>query len=122
MLSRASRLPQLARRAAGVPIRLSTQLASAPSTSTVDALNAPLSQTDPELFDIIEHEKKRQRTSLCLIPSENFTSVSVLDALGSVMSNKYSEGYPHARYYGGNEFIDMAEAVSYTHLTLPTKA
>jgi len=92
-----------------VPIRLSTQLASAPSTSAVDALNAPLSQTDPELFDIIEHEKKRQRTSLCLIPSENFTSVSVLDALGSVMSNKYSEGYPHARYYGGNEFIDMAE-------------
>ena len=92
-----------------MPIRLSTQLASAPSTSAVDALNAPLSQTDPELFDIIEHEKKRQRTSLCLIPSENFTSVSVLDALGSVMSNKYSEGYPHARYYGGNEFIDMAE-------------
>ena len=109
MLARLSRASQLPRRAAGVPIRLSTQLASAPSTSAVDALNAPLSQTDPELFDIIEHEKKRQRTSLCLIPSENFTSVSVLDALGSVMSNKYSEGYPHARYYGGNEFIDMAE-------------
>ena len=109
MLARIARASQLPRRAAGVPIRLSTQLASAPSTSAVDALNAPLSQTDPELFDIIEHEKKRQRTSLCLIPSENFTSVSVLDALGSVMSNKYSEGYPHARYYGGNEFIDMAE-------------
>jgi len=109
MLARITRASQLPRRAAGVPIRLSTQLASAPSTSAVDALNAPLSQTDPELFDIIEHEKKRQRTSLCLIPSENFTSVSVLDALGSVMSNKYSEGYPHARYYGGNEFIDMAE-------------
>ena len=109
MLARLARASQLPRRAAGVPIRLSTQLASAPSTSAVDALNAPLSQTDPELFDIIEHEKKRQRTSLCLIPSENFTSVSVLDALGSVMSNKYSEGYPHARYYGGNEFIDMAE-------------
>ena len=109
MLAKLARASQLPRRAAGVPIRLSTQLASAPSTSAVDALNAPLSQTDPELFDIIEHEKKRQRTSLCLIPSENFTSVSVLDALGSVMSNKYSEGYPHARYYGGNEFIDMAE-------------
>jgi len=109
MLAKLCRASQLPRRAAGVPIRLSTQLASAPSTSAVDALNAPLSQTDPELFDIIEHEKKRQRTSLCLIPSENFTSVSVLDALGSVMSNKYSEGYPHARYYGGNEFIDMAE-------------
>ena len=61
MLSRIARASQLPRRAAGVPIRLSTQLASAPSTSAVDALNAPLSQTDPELFDIIEHEKKRQR-------------------------------------------------------------
>lgn len=54
-------------------------------------------------------EKRRQQRSLVLIPSENFTSKAVLDALGSVMSNKYSEGYPHARYYGGNEFIDMAE-------------
>ena len=59
-------------------------------------------------LDIIEHEKKRQRTSLCLRRSTS-TSVSVLDALGSVMSNKYSEGYPESRYYGGNEFIDMAE-------------
>merc|ERR1712196_273339 len=57
----------------------------------------------------MEHEKRRQRTSLVLIPSENFTSKAVLDALGSVMSNKYSEGYPGARYYGGNEFIDMVE-------------
>ena len=56
MLARLSRASQLPRRAAGVPIRLSTQLASAPSTSAVDALNAPLSQTDPELFDIIEHD------------------------------------------------------------------
>jgi len=44
-----------------------------------------------------------------LIASENFTAKSVLEALGSVMTNKYSEGYPGARYYGGNEFIDMAE-------------
>ncbi len=44
-----------------------------------------------------------------LIPSENFTSASVMEAVGSVMTNKYSEGYPGARYYGGNEFIDMAE-------------
>ena len=61
------------------------------------------------MFDIIEQEKRRQRDSLSLIPSENFTSVAVLSALGSVMQNKYSEGYPHARYYGGNEFIDQAE-------------
>lgn len=73
------------------------------------ALNKPLSETDPELFDIIEREKQRQRDSICLIASENFTSVSVFDALGSVMSNKYSEGYPGQRYYGGNKIIDKAE-------------
>ena len=58
---------------------------------------------------MIEREKQRQRNSLVLIASENFTSQSVFDALGSVMSNKYSEGYPGARYYGGNENIDTAE-------------
>jgi len=99
------------RRAALAPLRsrgLSTNAAalSVPKTTT---LNASLEETDPELFDIIEHEKRRQQRSLCLIPSENFTSKAVLEALGSVMSNKYSEGYPHARYYGGNEYIDMAE-------------
>jgi len=78
-------------------------------TPTAGSLNASLEETDPELFDIMEHEKKRQRNSLALIPSENFTSRAVFDALGSVMSNKYSEGYPSARYYGGNEFIDKAE-------------
>merc|ERR1719326_1549064 len=72
-------------------------------------LNSPLAETDPELWDIMEREKQRQRESLCLIPSENFTSKAVLDALGSVMQNKYSEGYPGARYYGGNEFIDQSE-------------
>lgn len=77
--------------------------------AAVSALNLPLSEVDPELFDIIEHEKARQIKSIQLIPSENFTSRAVLDAVGSVMTNKYSEGYPGARYYGGNEFIDMSE-------------
>jgi len=72
-------------------------------------LNTSLAESDPELFDIIEKEKARQRDSLVLIASENFTSQAVFDALGSVMSNKYSEGYPGARYYGGNENIDKAE-------------
>lgn len=72
-------------------------------------LNQSLEQVDPELFDIIEHEKNRQYKGLELIPSENFVSRSVMEAVGSVMTNKYSEGYPGARYYGGNEFIDMAE-------------
>lgn len=73
------------------------------------SLNLPLKETDPELWGIMEKEKERQRDSLVLIASENFTSKSVFDALGSVMSNKYSEGYPGARYYGGNEQIDRAE-------------
>lgn len=72
-------------------------------------LNAPLAETDPELHSIIESEKVRQKQFLNLIASENFTSRSVYDSLGSVMSNKYSEGYPGQRYYGGNEHIDQAE-------------
>lgn len=74
-------------------------------------LNKTLLETDPELYEIIEQEKLRQRDSLILIASENLTSKSVYDALGSVMSNKYSEGYPGARYYGGNENIDKAESL-----------
>ena len=72
-------------------------------------LSKSLSDTDPTLRDLIEQEKARQRNSLVLIASENFTSKAVLDALGSVLSNKYSEGYPGARYYGGNENIDQVE-------------
>lgn len=79
------------------------------SSSTEFNLNSPLTEQDPELCNLIEQEKARQRNSLVLIASENFTSKAVLDALGSVLSNKYSEGYPGARYYGGNENIDQVE-------------
>ncbi|KAK3942926.1 mitochondrial putative serine hydroxymethyltransferase [Diplogelasinospora grovesii] len=72
-------------------------------------LSAHLKEADPVMFDIIEKEKERQKNFINLIPSENFTSQAVLDALGSPMQNKYSEGYPGARYYGGNEFIDASE-------------
>ncbi|KAI1262665.1 serine hydroxymethyltransferase [Xylariaceae sp. FL1019] len=72
-------------------------------------LSAHLQQADPTVYDIIENEKKRQKHFINLIPSENFTSQAVLDALGSPMQNKYSEGYPGARYYAGNEFIDQSE-------------
>merc|ERR1712093_728205 len=72
-------------------------------------LSANLEQADPAIYDILQNEKRRQKHFINLIPSENFTSQAVLDALGSVMQNKYSEGYPGARYYGGNEFIDQAE-------------
>jgi glycine hydroxymethyltransferase len=73
------------------------------------ALNRSLAETDSELVNLIEQEKARQRASLVLIASENFTSKAVLDSLGSVLSNKYSEGYPGQRYYGGNENIDQVE-------------
>ncbi len=72
-------------------------------------LNAPVADVDPEMASIISREKERQVKCVNLIPSENFTSQAVLDALGSVMQNKYSEGYPGARYYGGNELIDESE-------------
>ncbi|KAK3720658.1 Serine hydroxymethyltransferase, cytosolic [Vermiconidia calcicola] len=74
-----------------------------------DLMQKPLVDTDPEIADIMAKEIKRQRESILLIASENVTSKAVFDALGSPMSNKYSEGYPGARYYGGNEHIDEIE-------------
>jgi glycine hydroxymethyltransferase len=66
---------------------------------------------DKEMYEIIEGEKKRQRESVNLIASENYVSKAVLEAVGSVLTNKYSEGYSGARYYGGNEFIDKSESL-----------
>ena len=66
-------------------------------------------ERDNELFSIIERELERQNSTLQLIASENFTSPAVLEATGSVLTNKYSEGYPGKRYYGGNEVIDQVE-------------
>jgi glycine hydroxymethyltransferase len=71
--------------------------------------NTGLVDVDNELASLLDAETKRQRESLILIPSENFTSRAVRDALSSVLQNKYSEGYPGARYYGGNNFIDSVE-------------
>ena len=68
-----------------------------------------LSKTDPEIADIIEKERLRQYNGLELIASENLVSRAVLEAMGSIMTNKYAEGYPGKRYYGGCEFYDMAE-------------
>lgn len=72
-------------------------------------LSEHVNQIDPEMSSILKKEQDRQRNSITLIPSENFTSKAVMDLLGSEMQNKYSEGYPGNRYYGGNEFIDEAE-------------
>ncbi|CAK4030721.1 serine hydroxymethyltransferase [Lecanosticta acicola] len=74
-----------------------------------DLMQKPLVDLDPEIKEIMDKEIKRQRESILLIASENVTSRAVFDALGSPMSNKYSEGYPGARYYGGNEHIDEIE-------------
>lgn len=68
-----------------------------------------LEEHDPILFDLIEKEKYRQWSGLELIASENFTSKAVMSCLGSALTNKYAEGYPGKRYYGGNEYIDQVE-------------
>jgi len=69
----------------------------------------PLADVDPEIYDAIRRETERQGAQLELIASENFTSEAVLEATGSVLTNKYAEGYPGKRYYGGCEFIDVVE-------------
>ncbi|KAH8668440.1 serine hydroxymethyltransferase [Xylariales sp. PMI_506] len=74
-----------------------------------DMLEKSLVDSDPEVAEIMKKEIQRQRESIILIASENVTSRAVFDALGSPMSNKYSEGYPGARYYGGNQHIDEIE-------------
>jgi len=75
----------------------------------MDEFRALLRQTDPEVFDAIAGEEARQRKGVELIPSENYTYPEVLVALGSVLTNKYAEGYPGRRYYGGQEFTDVVE-------------
>src|ERR1051326_2529364 len=71
-----------------------------------------LADTDPDIANAIKNERHRQNTGLELIASENFVSQAVLQATGSVMTNKYAEGYPGRRYYGGCEFVDVAEALA----------
>ena len=68
-----------------------------------------LAKTDPEVFDAISKETSREHNNLELIASENFCSEAVLAALGSVLTNKYAEGYPGKRYYGGCKWVDVAE-------------
>src|SRR5256712_8059794 len=72
-------------------------------------MSQPLAEVDPEVYDSIRHETERQNAQLELIASENFTSEAVLEATASVFTNKYAEGYPGKRYYGGCEFVDVVE-------------
>jgi len=76
------------------------------------SMNTPLAKSDPEVYNIIVNEKKRQKGGLEMIASENFTSLPVLECMGSCLHNKYSEGQPGQRYYGGNEYIDQVEVLA----------
>jgi len=75
-----------------------------------------LKKSDPEIDKLIKLEAKRQKEGLELIPSENYTSAAVMEAMGSILTNKYSEGFPGRRYYGGNEFIDQIETAAQDRL------
>jgi glycine hydroxymethyltransferase len=75
-------------------------------------MNRPLQEVDPQIAEVLREEGRRQGTGLELIPSENFVSEAVLEAMGSVLTNKYAEGYPGKRYYGGCEFVDIAEQLA----------
>jgi glycine hydroxymethyltransferase len=83
-----------------------------PDAATLSLMQRALADTDPEIAQAIRHEVQRQSDALELIASENFVSSAILEAAGSVMTNKYAEGYPGRRYYGGCEFVDVAESLA----------
>jgi len=84
------------------------------SNETPDSrrMSLSLQETDPEIAEVLRDEIRRQSTGIELIPSENFVSEAVLETMGSVLTNKYAEGYPGKRYYGGCEFVDRAEQLA----------
>src|SRR5918994_7030433 len=77
-----------------------------------DFQTAPLAEVDPEIAEVLDRELARQQGTLEMIASENFVPQAVLDAAGSVLTNKYAEGYPGRRYYGGCEEVDVAEQLA----------
>jgi glycine hydroxymethyltransferase len=85
---------------------------TAPIDTTTTYFSASLASCDPEIAKSIEHELERQQSQIELIASENIVSRAVLEAQGSIMTNKYAEGYPGRRYYGGCEYVDVAEALA----------
>ena len=80
--------------------------------STAAAFSAPIAEVDPEIAAVLRDEEHRQETTLEMIASENFVPRAVLEATGSVLTNKYAEGYPGRRYYGGCEVVDVAEELA----------
>ena len=79
---------------------------------SIDFFNNNIKYTDPEVYETLKKELERQQNQIELIASENIASKAVLNAQGSVMTNKYAEGYPGKRYYGGCEFVDEAENIA----------
>src|SRR5213075_1513361 len=77
-----------------------------------DYFERPLAEVDPEVAEAIDHELDRQRRTLEMIASENFVPQAVLECQGSVLTNKYAEGYPGKRYYGGCEYVDVVEQLA----------
>src|SRR4051812_38396541 len=77
-----------------------------------DYFERPLAEVDPEVADAIDHELERQRRTLEMIASENFVPQAILECQGSVLTNKYAEGYPGKRYYGGCEYVDIIEQLA----------
>src|ERR1700678_1403153 len=75
-------------------------------------MSRSLDAVDPQIAEVLRDEVRRQATGIELIPSENFVSEAVLEAAGSVLTNKYAEGYPGKRYYGGCEFVDVSEQLA----------
>ena len=82
------------------------------SEPSIDHLDRPLAEVDPEIADVLRGEVERQRRTLDLIASENFAPRAVLECQGSVLTNKYAEGYPGRRYYGGCEWVDVSERLA----------
>ena len=89
-----------------------TKIKKEDNTNYLDYFDKDLSHSDPELYNSIKLELKRQQEHIELIASENIVSKAVLDAQGSILTNKYAEGYPGKRYYGGCEFVDKAEELA----------
>src|ERR671914_607730 len=90
----------------------SSATVSSMSDLTPDYFTKPIADVDPEIADVLRNGAARQESTLEMIASENFVPQSILDCQGSVLTNKYAEGYPGKRYYGGCEHVDVAEQLA----------
>ena len=86
-------------------------IAVASISNDLKMTSLPVKESDKELYDLLQKESTRQQNCLNLSPLENYAARATLDTVQTVLQNKYSEGYPHERYYGGNEYVDMSEEI-----------